>query len=145
MLNLNLEPAFTIVDGKSVGDCHLVKLEVPGGFFAFGFTFEANRVVLFDGSVYHVDGTLLDFGTDFRIAVGLAELVLLESTARAEPGDLIALRKDDFYLVTKPLQQGAEPSFVNLQKGTAHMFVNGAKAAASRWTVTLSNGRFEVT
>jgi hypothetical protein len=144
MLNLNLEPAFTVVDGKSVDDCHLVKLKISDGRFAFGFTFEAGRIVLFDGSVLHADGALLDFGTDFRIEVGLDELALLDAIDRAQPGELIALRKDELYLVTKPLRPDADPSYVNLQKGTAHAVINGPKAAASKWTVTLSNGRFEV-
>jgi hypothetical protein len=143
MLNLDLEPAFNVVDGKSIGNCHLVKLKTSAGRSAFGFTFEAHRVVLFDGSVHHSEGALLDFGTDFRIEVGLPELAVLEPADRARPGELVALGKDDLYLVTKPLQPETDPSYVNLQKGTAHVTVHGAKAAASKWRVTLSNGRFE--
>jgi hypothetical protein len=143
MLNLNLEPPFRVVDRKAIGDCHLVKLATSAGRPAFGFTFEADRVVLFDGSVHQSTGALLDFGTDFRIEVGLAELTVLQPTDPARPGELVAVGMDEVYLVTKPLQHDADPCYVNLQKGTAHASVHGAKAAAATWRVTLSNGRFE--
>src|SRR5262245_10130320 len=126
MLNLNVEPPFNVVDGQSVGDCHLVKLRLSEGRSGFGFTFETGRVVMFDGSVHHADGVLLDFGTDFRIAVALDEIAILDAVDRAQPGDLIALGKDELYLVTKGLSLDGESAYVNLQKGTAHLVVNGA-------------------
>jgi len=141
-----LEPSMTISDAASIPGSHLIKLRTTSGH-VYAVTFQNGGhgyAALEDGSIPYADGDVIDLGNAYRVEIDPGNLVLIDVMDRPSPGDVF-LCGDSVYLTLKSREGEQDlPTYVDLIRGIRETIVNGRKAIAKRWSITLSDGRIEV-